>query len=47
MLVRMWRKGILCTLLTGLQIGTIIMENSKVFSKVNKDRTTRRTNINY
>ena len=28
MLVRMCRKGILCTLLTGLQIGTVIMENS-------------------
>ena len=33
MLVRMCRKGILCTLLTGLQIGTVIMENSKEVSQ--------------
>ena len=33
MLVRMWRKGILCTLLTGLKIGTVIMENSKEVSQ--------------
>ena len=33
MLVRMCRKGILCTLLTGLQIGTVIMEKSKEVSQ--------------
>ena len=33
MLVRMWRKGIPCTLLTELEIGAVIMENSKKLSQ--------------
>jgi hypothetical protein len=28
MLVKMWKKGIYCTLLVGMQISTAIMENN-------------------
>ena len=43
MLVRMWRKGNLCTLLVGMSIGAAPVENSmEVSQKKNKNRTTIR-----
>ena len=40
MLARMWRKGKLCTLLVGMEIGTATIENSMEFPQKTKDRTT-------
>ena len=38
--IRLWRKGNLCALLVGLQIGAATVENSIKFSQKNKNRTT-------